>query len=377
MKSPLLSCIVIACLVLSIPTSVYAQEQAQQKDQPQLKADRPNSYTVVKGDTLWDISTRFLEDPWRWKEIWQGNSQIANPDLIYPGDEIRLIFVAGKPQFVVNSNAPSTPSTNNSDRYSTTSDHNKPLKTVKLTPKIYSTGIKTAIPAIPLEKINAFLLRNRVVEADTLKKAAHVVAGQEKRVILSAGDSLYVRGDFSNEVNSYGLYRQGLRYHDPETSEIIGVQAVDIGAADLRSKTGDIGNFVVTRSTSEIRVGDRLLPILEREINSTFLPKPPENTVDGVIMSVEKGVFQAGKLDIVTINLGKQDQLEQGHILGIYKRGEKIRDRHNQPKTKLSIALPNERTGLILVFEVFEKMSLAIVLEAERGVVVKDIISNP
>ena len=289
MKSPLLSCIVIACLVLSIPTSVYAQEQAQQKDQPQLKADRPNSYTVVKGDTLWDISTRFLEDPWRWKEIWQGNSQIANPDLIYPGDEIRLIFVAGKPQFVVNSNAPSTPSTNNSDRYSTTSDHNKPLKTVKLTPKIYSTGIKTAIPAIPLEKINAFLLRNRVVEADTLKKAAHVVAGQEKRVILSAGDSLYVRGDFSNEVNSYGLYRQGLRYHDPETSEIIGVQAVDIGAADLRSKTGDIGNFVVTRSTSEIRVGDRLLPILEREINSTFLPKPPENTVDGVIMSVEKG----------------------------------------------------------------------------------------
>lgn len=370
MKNPLLSCMIIACLGLS--TFTHAEQQ------PQLKADRPDSYTVIKGDTLWGISARFLEDPWRWKEIWQGNSQIANPDLIYPGDEIRLIFVDGQPQLVINNDASSTPPTTNAvDKYAAPSDPNRPLKTVKLTPKIYSTDIKTAIPAIPLEKINAFLLRNRVVEADTLKNAAHVVAGQEKRVILSAGDSLYARGDFPNEVNSYGLYRQGLRYRDPETRDIVGVQAVDIGAVSLRSRTDDIANFMVTRSTSEIRVGDRLLPIAEREVTSTFLPKPPSNSVEGVIMSVEKGVSQAGKLDIITINLGKQDQLEQGHILGIYKRGEEIRDRHAQPKTKRNITLPNERAGLILVFEVFEKMSLAIVLEAERGVVIKDIISNP
>jgi hypothetical protein len=338
------------------------------QEQPTIKIDIPHSYTVVKGDTLWDISARFLEDPWLWKEIWQGNSQIANPDLIYPGDIIRLIYVDGKPQLVVNSDAASTRSY---------PSNNGPLKTVKLSPKIHSEKIKTAIPAIPLETINTFLLRNRVVEKGVLKEASHVLGGQEKRVILSAGDTLYARGEFPENTRSYGLYRKGQSYIDPKTKEVLGVQAIDIGAVNLRSSQDDIGSFTVTRSTNEIRVGDRLLPNEEREINANFLPVPPKNEVSGYIMNVETGLSQAGKLDIIAINLGKREQLEQGHILAIYKQGPTIRDRHAQPNTKRNITLPNERAGLILVFQVFEKMSLAIVLEADRGVVLRDLVGNP
>lgn len=362
MRKTFLNGLIICCISLGISALSYAQEQ------PALKADVPLSYTVIKGDTLWGISSRFLEDPWRWKEIWQGNSQIANPDLIYPGDTIRLIFVDGKAQLVVNSAAVS-------DRPSVTGHH--VLKTVKLSPKIHSEKIKTAIPAIPLEQINTFLLRNRVVEKGVLKTAPHVLGGQEKRVILSAGDTLYARGDFPKSTNSYSLYRKGQSYIDPNTKEVLGVQAIDIGAVNLRTRNDDIGSFTVTRSTNEIRVGDRLLADAEREISSNFLPVPPKNKVSGFIMNVETGLSQAGKRDIIAINLGKREQLEQGNILAIYKQGASIRDRHAQKKTKKNIVLPNERAGLILVFQVFEKMSLAIVLDADRGVVLKDIVGNP
>ncbi len=348
------------------------------QEQLQLKADRPDNYTVVKGDTLWDISGRFLEDPWRWKEIWQGNSQIANPDLIYPGDLIRLIFVDGQPQLVINSAVTESENTlaRNTNTFSG-SYNNKPLKTIKLSPKVYSENIQTAIPAIPLESINTFLLRNRVVDVEQLKEAPHILAGQEKRVILSAGDNAYARGSFDRDVNSYGIYRMGQSYINPETKEVLGVQAIDIGAVGIRSIEGEVGSFTITRSTQEVRSGDRLLPNAQREITSTFFPTPPSAAVNGTIMNVEKGVSQAGKLDIIAVNLGAREKLQQGDILGIYKKGEKIRDRFAKSRTSRSLELPDERAGLVLVFEVFEKMSLAIVLEADRGVVLGDIVSNP
>jgi hypothetical protein len=359
-------------LLLTLSVSYHSHAQ----DQPTIKADSPSSHTVIQGDTLWDIAGKFLEDPWRWKEIWQGNSQIANPDLIYPGDIVRLTMVHGKPVLTVDDetthsqkNTPSTSATLRSGE----------LPTVKLSPRIYSEPIRTAIPAIPLEKISTFLSRNRIVEPAELNDAPYSIAGQRQRIILGAGDTLYARGTFKNTTLNYGIYSKGKEYLDPITDEVIAIQAISLGAVKMTAQNEDIGTFTITRSLKEIRANgaNLLLPNQEREITSTFLPNPPESEVSGKIVNTESGLSQVGRLDIVTINLGRKDGLKQGTILGIYDVGGTIKDQFASNKTPKTVDLPDERAGLIMVFETFKSMSFAIVLESEAGIVVNDIVGNP
>jgi hypothetical protein len=366
MKTSLLRYTTLLLLGLGV-NATYAEEQ------PSVRTDSPSSYTVVKGDTLWDISAKFLEDPWRWKEIWQGNSHIANPDLIYPDDIIKLIFVDGKPQLTINNGR------NNKNASKKATQNNSELITVKLSPRIRSESIKTAIPAIPLEHINTFLSTNRIVDAGELENAPHIIAGQKQRLLLGSGDPFYARGNFNNASLNYNIYSKGKEYVDPETGEIIGVQAIALGKAKMTNKTDDVGTFTVTQSLQEIRTaaGNRLLPNQERGITSNFLPNPPENEVSGTIVNTEGGLSQVGRLDIVTLNIGRENGLKQGTLLAIYKVGEIIKDRFAKKKTPIEIELPNERAGLLMVIETFKKMSFAIVLESENGVVVNDKVGNP
>ena len=71
-----------------------------------LRADHPEEYVVVKGDTLWDISARFLDKPWQWPAIWHVNPQVENPHLIYPGDRLKLVYQDGQPRLMVDRDKP-------------------------------------------------------------------------------------------------------------------------------------------------------------------------------------------------------------------------------------------------------------------------------
>ncbi len=310
----------------------------------------PDRYTVKRGDTLWDISDFFLKTPWLWPEIWHVNSQIRNPHLIYPGDIINLVYIDGKPRLMLE----------RGDRV------------VKLTPQMRELPHAEAIPALPLETVNNFLSRNRVVDKGVLEAAPYVVAGSEKRLMSGKNDDFYARGEF-DETPAYGIYRGGDPYIDPETNELLGIRAQDIGSAKLKAIEGDIATLLSSRAVEEIRVGDRLLPHEERRLESMFYPSAPEDTVEGVIMEVEGGVSQVGHLDVVAINRGERNGLAVGNLLAIYKRGETIKDR----VVGGTITLPAERAGLLMVFRTFEKMSFGLVLNANRPLAVNDIVKNP
>lgn len=317
-----------------------------------LRSDHPDEYIVKRGDTLWDISGRFLNKPWLWPEIWHANPQVANPHLIYPGDRLTLVYVDGQPRLVLNRGVGGI---------------------VKLGPEIRSTARDDAIPAIPLEEINAFLTRSRIVDPDELRKAPYVVAGAHGHVITGAGDQLHARGRFDVSSANYGVYRAGQLFVDPETREVLGREAIEIGGGRLIGENEGIGTLSIERSKEEMRVEDRLLPAVEQKITATFYPSAPATAVDGVIMAVENGVSNVGRLDVVMLNRGGRDGLEAGNVLQISKTGEVVRD----PLTKELLQLPGSPAGMLMVFRVFEKMSYALVLNASQPLRVNDRIGNP
>jgi nucleoid-associated protein YgaU len=320
----------------------------------QLRDGHPEQYTVVKGDTLWDISGKFLRQPWKWPEIWHANPQVENPHLIYPGDQLNLVYIDGQPRLMLNRGGS--------------------RGTVKLSPSIRKTPMAEAIPTIPLEAINSFLLSNRIVDdVATFERAPYIVAGNAERVVSGAGDRIYARGQFNNPEAVHGIFRQGKTYLDPETNEFLGINADDIGTGEIIAEEGDIATVILSRSTQEVRLGDRLFPTEERAVNSTFLPSEPATQINGVILDVPRGVNQIGQFDVVTLNKGARDGLQEGNVLAVYKTGETVRDRI----TGESVKIPDERAGLVMVFRAYDKLSYGLILNAQRQLAVMDKVRNP
>jgi len=336
----------LALLLLAATGLVQAQVQ--------LKDGHPERYTVVAGDTLWDISGKFLSQPWKWPQLWRANPQVHDPDLIYPGDTLTLIYVDGQPRIVAN--------------------RGESRGTIKLSPRVRSTPIAEAIPTIPLGAINAFLLNNRIMDtAKQFDDAPYVVAGNGERVLSGAGDRIYARGHFSPDQVSYGIFRKGKAYFDPDTNVALGINADDIGSGEVVANEGDIATVQMQRSTQEVRLGDRLFVSEERAINSTFVPSEPQQEINGVIIDVPRGVTQIGEFDVVTLDRGRLDGLSEGNVLAIYKTGENVRDRITGEQVKI----PDERSGLLMVFRTYNRLSYAMVLHATRSLAVNDKVRNP
>ncbi|MGI3129010.1 LysM peptidoglycan-binding domain-containing protein [Halopseudomonas pachastrellae] len=331
-----------------LAASVWVQAQ-----EPVFRDDHPDTYTVVKGDTLWDISGRFLRLPWKWPEIWHANPQISNPHLIYPGDVISLVYIDGQPRLMVNRGAGGA---------------------IKLSPQARVKPIAEAIPTIPLDAINAFLRAGRIVEdASVIENAPYVIGGEAESVVLGAGNKVYARGDFSANVPAYEFYRRGKTYINPETGEFLGIHLQEIGNGNVAAVEGDIATLNVTRSRQEVLVDDRLLESEERAVASTFFPSEPSQEINGLIMDVPNGVTQIGQYDVVLIDKGERDGLTVGNVLAIYKTGEVVRDRVMNER----VQLPAERAGLLMVFRAYDKMSYGIVLQASRQMAILDQVRNP
>ena len=298
----------------------------------ELNEDVPEVYIVKKGDTLWGISEMYLQEPWLWPELWDVNPQVDNPHLIYPGDELYLVWVDGKPRLRLRRG-----------------------RDVKLDPSMRVSPLDLAIPVIPLDEIGAFLKRHRILSADELNLSAYIVSGDQGHLLSAPGDIVYGRGYFPEGERAYGIFRPGDTYRDPVTEELLGYQAQEIGGAKLLSAAeASVTELQINRINEEVRNSDRLLPLEERVLDATFQPRAPDADIqDGYMIAVDGGVTQIGTTDIVVLNKGIRDGLEIGHVLAVYQAGELVFDKVAEE----NVRLPDARAGLALVFEVFEKFS--------------------
>jgi nucleoid-associated protein YgaU len=356
---------------------LYGLSAAQAPNTPlTLKADAPDRYVVVPGDTLWGISQRYTDSPWRWPELWGLNKdQIRNPHLIYPGYVILLDRASGR--LSIGAAAPATPS---SGTPSPGSASRAPSGTAKLEPRVRTESLgKEGIPTIPAALIEPFLTRPLIVEPDGLEKAPTIVGTQTDRVILAAGNTAYVRGIGGTKEDTWYVYRRGAPLVDPDSNQTLAYEAIYLGTAQV-TRAGDPATVVLTSAVQEVEAGDKLIAAA-RPQSLSYAPHAPTKQIEGRVMSIYGGVSkvgEAGPQSIITINRGSRDGLEVGHVLALYARGGSVRDRSRSAGAKdARIELPNERAGLAFVFRVFDRVSYALVMRETRPVGPLDVVQTP
>lgn len=313
----------------------------------QIADNAPDSYTVQRGDTLWGISGKFLKEPWRWPEVWRMNrDQIRNPHLIYPGQIVVL-------------------------------DRNGPklsiARPIRMQPQIYDEKSQEAIPSIPTAEIAPFLSQPLVVDDAGLTNSAKIIATQETRVMVGAGNTIYATNTKPG-IPVWQIYRPTKPVIDPGTNELLGYEAFYLGTARTVAE-GEPATLEVTRSVEEIGKGDRLVPAAKPDVLA-YSPHAPDKDIKGEIIGLYNGVGEAGRNSIVTLNLGSRNGVEVGHVLAIYRAGREETYREGSgPKEVYS--LPEERYGLVFVFRTFEKLSYALIMNSSRPVAARDTVRTP
>ncbi len=333
----------------------------------ELSATAPDSHTVKRGDTLWGISGMFLKSPWRWPELWGMNlDDIRNPHLIYPGQILVLEKSDGRARLKVAQGF-----------------GGEPGGTVRMSPRIRSNAGTDGIPSIDLNLIEPFLNEAVIFDDEQLASAPRIVAAQEGRVMLSRGDTAYVRGDIGSARN-FRVFRSPKPLRDPSTQQILGYEAAYLGTtqfvrrgdgASAASSTETVPDtFVLTSIRQEAMVGDRLAPVPVREFVN-YVPRAPKAPIAGQIVSVYGEALVAGQNQIVALNKGSQDGMETGHVLALWRGGERVIDKTDPNRP--TIKLPDERHGLLFVFRVFNRMSYALILSVTEPVRAGDRYTQP
>ena len=361
-------------MIVEQPEPELAPEPAPEVESSIVTPDYPERYVVVKGDTLWDISKRFLKNPWLWPSVWHINPGIRNPHLIYPGDIIVMYMVDGKPYITLDGQAGMSPS--GTPAVEKMPREIKPgLKVVKLSPSSRISGIHKAISTIPMNAIRPFLDRPRVVTEDQLDDAPYIVSSYEEHLISGTGNRVYAM-NVETPLAAYNIVRPGKEYVDPESGDVLGYEAIYLADARLLKVDEDKpATLVITKALREVLNNDVLIPYEQRDQMFQFTPRSPQEKVKGQIMSVFNGVSQIGQHMVVVLNRGEEDGLAPGHVLAVLQKGAEVHD--SQAFLFSSVELPDERAGIMMVFKTYKNLSYALIMEASRAMHVNDRFENP
>ncbi len=350
-----------------------AEPARQEAIATSVKVNHPRRYVVQKGDTLWDIASLFLKDPWFWPEIWYQNPQVANPHLIFPGDILTLIYVDGQPRIVVEK--PGQVVTRTAGAAPVVEDERGALPVRKLSPSVRTESIEASIDTIPGDAIRQFLNKPRVITKDELKNAPYILGSDEEHLILGQGNSVYIRGEIDKERVRYTVVREGEKLVDPDSEEVLGYEAIYAGEALIKTY-GDPAFGELTFTEREVLYGDRLLPTDKSKIDNIYFPRLPDRDIQGKIIHLPDALFGVAKLQVAVVNRGSRDGLETGNLLAIYTKGQTIYDHYNRGK-KVELDLPDLRSGVMMIFRTFDNVSYGLILESTRVIHESDIVQTP
>ena len=350
--------------ILAAPTNEVTSSPAS-PDSSIINPSAPKSYVVKRGDTLWGISSMFLRDPWLWPEVWYINPQVANPHLIYPGDTLALAYGAdGHPQIRLEQGG-----------------------AARMDPRLRSDPLNGAIPTIPYQSIAAFLSRPSILTPDQVKNAPYVLAFRDDHEVAGSGNEVYVKNLNGPNNARYSVVHIGDPLRDPDDGKVVGYQGVYTATA-LVSKPGDVTKAVLIDTARETLRGDKVLSA-DNDTPLNFIPSAPHNNVRGRIIAVVDGTDLIGQYQIVAINRGTRDGVNNGTVLGIDRAGSVVRDvyahgasftRKNQDLDSSfakKVKLPDERTGTMLVFRAFDRVSYGLILGATDTIQLQDVVHNP
>lgn len=347
-------------------------------DQIKLNDDAPTTYVVVKGDTLWDISAIFLEQPWLWPKLWRLNPDINNPHLIYPGDVLTLVYDEnGQPMLVKG-----TVSSENSDK-----------PTYKWSPKIrQQKNQKDAIALLPLEMVAPYLTYDHLFTEDELKNFPKVIGSNEGHRMTTNNFKVYVNDDL-DVAKSYAIYNKGEEIYDPETEDSLGF-AVKLVATGQVLQRGDIDNSVpstmrIGSVKREIFAGDYVVPVNEGQLlPAIFSMKPAKETIRGAIVQASSNNREFAKMEVIMINRGLEHEVSAGDVMTIKRASPAIVDTAKGPQyvndtsrwnqvMGTGYKMPEEDVGTIMVFKVYQQASMALILSTEKPARLNDTITAP
>ena len=335
------------------------------------RPNAPDQHLVVKHDTLWDISGKFLEHPWCWPQVWGLNKdEIKNPHWIYPGQIIYFDRKNGRLSLLPPGEGGGAGGAGEPGL-------------IRLSPQLRTEGLgKDAVRSIASNLIEPFLSQPLIVETDELKGAPRIAAMQEGHVYLGKDDTLYVRGDL-NGGTSFQVFRPGNELKDPVTGKLVAYEALYLGTVKLQAlaKPGvDVHTFTVSSSKQEMGVGDLLKPAPPTPMQN-YVPHQPDRLIDARVLSIYSGVSYAGQNQVVSINRGALDGLDVGAVLQLYHLGRTEIDSTSKGNVfgmkKDRIKLPDTEVGTLFIFRVFNHVAYGLIMQVTEPVQVGDIAKSP
>lgn len=318
-------------------------------------------YTIKKGDTLWHISERFLDNPFKWPALWGRNPYIQNPHLIYPSNRVRItpegIEVLGGMETEIE-----------------LVPEGLPLEKLKPPVEVATIIAEEAPLEPPAMRIESpFIQRSTFVSKRELDTSGAIVRPKEDKILLGQDDIVFV--SFAEGVDvevddRFAIFDVDETVRHPITGKKVGFLVEMLGIAEI-TVVGDALEARIDISYREIEKGAKLKPLgpLVKEV----VVKRPEVSVAGVIIATAEKKRGVAENDMIYIDKGEKDGLEVGNLMGIYREEGVVKD---PMKKRKKISLPPTKLGELIIIDVKEDTSTALILKSTRPARRGDMVST-